>query len=74
MSKFNKNKKNNNQHQKKGNPGGNQQQTNQQKKKKTLDDHMFYIGSTKQAADFDTSYQFIINHIQKEYKQPDDIV
>jgi hypothetical protein len=31
--------------------------------KKTLSDFIYYLGSMKQAADYDTTTDFIINHI-----------
>ena len=45
--------------------GGNNK-TNYKPLKKTLSDHMFYLGSAKQAADFETTTEFILNHIKKE--------
>ena len=40
---------------------------------KKLEDDNFYVGSAKQASDFDTTKDFIINHIKKEYDYPYDI-
>ena len=37
------------------------------KKKKTLEDFYFYVGSDKQASDFETTYDFIVNHIKSTY-------
>ena len=48
----------------------------QQKKtesKKTLQDYTYYIGSAKQASDYNTVTKYIINHIQKQYNNGDDI-
>ena len=42
------------------------------KKKKTLEDYNFYIGSTTQAADFQTIADYLINHI-KSWKRGNDI-
>ena len=43
------------------------------KKKKTLSDHNYYLGSSKQASDFETTTEFIINHIKKTYTDGKDI-
>ena len=34
---------------------------------------MFYTGTAKQASDYITSANFVINHIRKTYKEGDDI-
>lgn len=34
---------------------------------KTLEDYNFYIGSAKQASDFETTNKFIINHVKQTY-------
>jgi hypothetical protein len=44
-----------------------------EKKKKTIDDYFFYVGSAKQASDYETSADFVINHIKKEYERGRDI-
>ena len=36
-------------------------------KKKALEDHHFYVGSSKQASDFETTYEFLLNHIKRTY-------
>jgi len=38
-----------------------------------LADHVYYVGSAKQASDYVTTTQFIINHIKKTYDQGEDI-
>jgi hypothetical protein len=43
--------------------GGNK--NNYKPSKKTLSDHIYYLGSAKQAADYDTTTDFILNHIIK---------
>ena len=43
------------------------------KKKKTLEDYYFYLGSAKQASNYATAADFIINHIKKEYDRGRDI-
>jgi hypothetical protein len=42
-------------------------------KKKTLEDDYFYVGSAKQASNYKSAADFIINHIKKEYKRGRDI-
>ena len=44
-----------------------------EKKKTKLEDFVFYIGSYKQASDYEKAKDFIINHIQMTYKQEEDI-
>ena len=46
---------------------------NNSTKKKSLSDHMYYVGSAKQASDFVTCTNFIINHIRQTYLQENDI-
>lgn len=36
---------------------------------KKLEDHVYYIGSARQASDFDTTTEFLINHIKKEFEK-----
>ena len=43
------------------------------KKKKTLEDYYFYVGSAKQASNYESAADFIINHIKKEYDRGRDI-
>jgi hypothetical protein len=42
-------------------------------KKKTLEDYYFYVGSAKQASNYESAADFIINHIKKEYDRGRDI-
>jgi hypothetical protein len=42
-------------------------------KKKTLEDYYFYVGSAKQASNYESAAYFIINHIKKEYDRGRDI-
>ena len=42
-------------------------------KKKTLADHVYYVGSAKQASDYVTNTIFIINHIKKTYRGGNDV-
>ena len=41
--------------------------------RKTLADHVYSIGSAKQASDYSVINQFIINHIRKSFEFGDDI-
>jgi len=41
--------------------------------KKTIEDYYFYVGSTKQASDYETTAEFIINHIKKTFDHGNDI-
>jgi hypothetical protein len=43
------------------------------KKKKTIEDYFFYIGSSKQASDFETTSNFLINHVKKTFDRGNDI-
>ena len=51
--------------------GGNSK-SNYKPSKKTSD-HMYYLGSAKQAADFETTTEFILNHIKKTFNFGNDI-
>jgi hypothetical protein len=42
-------------------------------KKKTLEDYYFYVGSAKQASNYESAADFIISHIKKEYDRGRDI-
>ena len=42
-------------------------------KKKTIDDYQFYIGTCRQAADYEGTAEFIINHIKKSFDHGNDI-
>ena len=48
-------------------------QNTKMKKKKTLEDYYFYVGSDKQASDFETTYEFMVNHIKRTYVRGNDI-
>ena len=47
--------------------------TSGQSKKKGLSDHVFYLGSAKQASDYETTYAYIINHVRKTFNFGNDI-
>ena len=40
-----------------------------QKKSKTYTDYNFYVGSSTQASDFETSWKFLLNYIREKYTQ-----
>ena len=44
-----------------------------EKKKNTIEDYCFYVGSSKQASDFETTSEFILNYIKKTYHRGNDI-
>ena len=49
---------------------GNQRsfKSNNNKPVKTkLEDHVFHVGTAKQASDFDTNQRFIVNHIREDF-------
>ena len=41
--------------------------------KKSLSDYVYYLGSAKQAADYETTTEFLINHIKKTFNFGNDI-
>ena len=43
------------------------------KKKKTIEDYYFYVGSSKQASDFETTSEFLINHVKKTFDRGNDV-
>jgi hypothetical protein len=43
------------------------------KERKVLSDYIFYLGSSKQASDYEVVSQFVINHICKEFTNGEDI-
>jgi hypothetical protein len=59
----------------KGRGGRKPQVANKQepKKKKTIEDYFFYVGSSKQASDFETTSEFLINHVKKTFDRGNDI-
>ena len=42
-------------------------------KRKTLADHIYYVGSAKQASDYVTVTNFIVNHVRRTFDKGDDI-
>ena len=57
----------------KGGGGGANKEVPKDKKKKTLEDYYFYVGSSKQASDYEVTANFVINHIKKTYDYGKDI-
>ena len=43
------------------------------KKKKSIDDYVYYVGSARQASDYEITTEFVINHIRKTYTDGEDI-
>ena len=43
------------------------------KKKKTVEDYYFYVGSNKQASDYQTTAEFVVNHIKKTFDRGNDV-
>ena len=44
-----------------------------ERRKKTINDYFYYVGSTKQASDYEATNKFIINCIQKTFTNGRDI-
>eukprot|EP00957_Ditylum_brightwellii_P115781 8831408-Ditylum_brightwellii.AAC.1 len=38
-----------------------------------MEDYSFYVGSPKQASDFNIAYKYVVNHIKKTFDQGNDI-
>jgi hypothetical protein len=49
------------------------QRLEQQTKKKSIKDYFFYVGSSKQASDFETTSEFLINHVKKTFERGNDV-
>jgi hypothetical protein len=64
---------NNNNNSGRGNRNNSNKDFKTTNKKKTLEDYYFYVGSGKQASNYETAADFIINHIKKEYERDRDI-
>jgi hypothetical protein len=56
-----------------GNRNNNKDSKATSKKKTLLEDYYFYVGSAKQASNYESAADFIINHIKKEYDRGRDI-
>ena len=48
-------------------------QTKEPKEKKSIEDYYFYVGSSKQASDFETTSEFIINYVKKTFDRGNDV-
>jgi hypothetical protein len=57
----------------KGKPRNNRNASKEVKKNKTIDDYFFYVGSNKQASDFETTSEFLINHVKKTFDRGNDV-
>ena len=53
--------------------GGNSNATGTTKRKQFVTDFSYYLGSAKQASDYETATEFLINHIKKLYDYGNDI-
>jgi hypothetical protein len=47
--------------------------TKEAKKKKTIEDYFFYVGSSKQASDFETTSEYLINHVKMTFDRGNDV-
>ena len=58
-----------------GGRGGRKPQVQKQeiKKKKSIEDYFFYVGSSKQASDFETTSQFLLNYIKMTFDRGNDV-
>jgi hypothetical protein len=43
------------------------------KKKKSIEDYFFYVGSSKQASDFETASEFLVNYVKKTFDRGNDV-
>mgnify|MGYP000243763899 FL=1 len=41
--------------------------------KKTVEDYFFYVGSSKQASDYEVTNEFVVNHIKKTFDRGNDV-
>ena len=41
-------------------------------KKKSIEDYVYYVGSARQASDYEITTEFVINHIRKTYTDDED--
>jgi uncharacterized protein with GYD domain len=58
-----------------GGRGGRKPQAQKQeiKKKKSIEDYFFYVGSSKQVSDFETTSEFLVNYIKKTFDRGNDV-
>jgi hypothetical protein len=47
--------------------------TKETKKKKSIEDYFFYVGSSKQASDFETTSEFLVNYVKKTFDRGNDV-
>ena len=43
------------------------------KTKKSVEDYFFYVGSSKQASDYEVTAEFVVNHIKKTFERGNDV-
>jgi hypothetical protein len=55
------------------NSGGSGRSNTYKPSKKTLADNIYYLGSAKQVADYETTTDYLINHIKKTFNFGNDI-
>ena len=51
----------------------NDKQSGSSTKKKNLSDHIYYVGSAKQASDYVTITSYLINYIRRTYTKGEDV-
>jgi hypothetical protein len=58
-----------------GGRGREQQVSSTPKKptKKTVEDYFFYVGSNKQASDYNITAEFVVNHVKKTFDYGNDV-
>jgi hypothetical protein len=47
--------------------------TKEAKKNKTIEEYFFYVGSSKQASDFETTSEFLINYVKKTFDRGNNV-
>ena len=52
---------------------GSQKGNSNPSKKKSLSDYMYYLGSAKQASDYEVTTAYLVNHIKSKFEYGDDI-
>jgi hypothetical protein len=50
-----------------------QVQIQEPKKKKSIEDYYFYVGSSKQASDFEMTSKFLVNYVKKTFDRGNDV-
>ena len=52
---------------------GNNQSKDKIVKKKTIEDYYFYVGSSRQASDYEITAEYVINYIKKTFDRGNDV-